>query len=91
MTFVLFYGRRGMPTYLVIPYVRSPPTFTGGSVVHLFRQAAETVTCAPIQITVRRMVIDAADDDSLRLLETAPRVKVGARDGTLLDMRPTRI
>jgi hypothetical protein len=79
-----------MPTYYISLSLTSPPDFSDAALVELLRQAVDRADCVAVDITTRGMVPDA-EPDVLGLVETAIRVKLAARGGSLDSMTVRRI
>jgi hypothetical protein len=71
-----------MPTYHVALSFTRPPDCGDPELFALFGEAVNRAACVAIEISAIGLIVDC-DAAALALLETALRVKLGARGGSL--------
>jgi hypothetical protein len=79
-----------MPTYHVALSFRRPPDCGDPELFTLFGDTVAQAACVAIEISSIGLIVDC-DSAALDVLETALRVKLGARGGSLERMIARRI
>jgi hypothetical protein len=79
------------PAYVVIFGVARPPNLGDHDLIDLLRQAVQQAMCVELEITANGMVVECEAAESLEILETALRAKLGAHGGRLESMTARRI